>query len=738
MNKCLLSAAMSVATTFAFASSDLKLEDLYRDKPLTGKTARAMEWSHKDRYLGYLWNPYNVKSSDLWVYDTKERKAMRLTSIESMAAFDKDLPEINARYKKDKIEQERRKKLTDEERKKFEEEDKKKEEERKEPLKEYNGISGFAWANSKDELLFEYKGDLYRLKIGHDKPVRLTKTQENEGSTKWLKDDSGFFFRRGGGVFRMRFDSPFVEQLNPQLPDNLPMGRYSISPDETKMMITASRQKGRSRDVTYISYRGRFAEAKTAQREVADDPFNDEAYVFLYDITKDDGKPWEVYHWPGGMEYQQTAFDEEPWSPDSTKLVFATWKRTQKDLAIVVADVAARKTSTVYSAKHTGGHESPGMADPMFTKDGKKIVALLESSGYRHVWSIDPLAKGATQLTRGDFEVYPRKLTSDGKGLIATSWKEHSWRMDVYRVDLADGAMTRLTHRQGAYGSPAMSHSGHEFAASFKDWTTLNELYVVDGKSERKLTESHAEDFWKVTKLTPVPFEFRNRHGHLVRGMAYYPPGFKRADKRPLFLYTYGGPLGTSKDIVSGNFNSFNMYVSYTMGYVTATIDPRGMSGYGAVFESANFGAPGVAQVEDLSDGVKYLIAQGGIDGKKVGISGWSFGGFQTQMCLYTAPDVFTLGIAGAGPTEWQNYNNWYSRGVIGDSREGKPEDLDKFSLTKLAKNLKGHLLLLHGMEDTNVLFQDTVKVYQALLRAGKGPLVELVVDPTGWARPRR
>ncbi len=99
---------------------------------------------------------------------------------------------------------------------------------------------------------------------------------------------------------------------------------------------------------------------------------------------------------------------------------------------------------------------------------------------------------------------------------------------------------------------------------------------------------------------------------------------------------------------------------------------------------------------------------------------------------MYTAPDVFTLGIAGAGPTEWQNYNTWYSTGVIGPVPNGKAEDLDKYSLTYLAKNLRGPLLLLHGMEDTNVLFQDTVKVYRKLLQAGKGPLVELAIDPTG------
>lgn len=216
----------------------------------------------------------------------------------------------------------------------------------------------------------------------------------------------------------------------------------------------------------------------------------------------------------------------------------------------------------------------------------------------------------------------------------------------------------------------------------------------------------------------------------------FLPPGFKKEDKRPLFIYVYGGPLTDSYSVTDGSFNSsgylFNMYLSYVHGYVTATIDPRGQSGYGEVFGKANWEAPGVAQVEDLSDGVKYLIDNYGVDSKKVGINGWSFGGFQTQMCMYTAPDVFTLGIAGAGPTEWQNYNTWYTGGVIGNSRDGKPEDLDKYSLTYLAKNLKSPLMLLHGVEDTNVLYQDTIKVYRKLLQYGLGSLVELVIDPTG------
>ena len=235
--------------------------------------------------------------------------------------------------------------------------------------------------------------------------------------------------------------------------------------------------------------------------------------------------------------------------------------------------------------------------------------------------------------------------------------------------------------------------------------------------------------------MTPEFFSYENRHGHEIHGHVFKPEGWKKDDKRPLLLYVYGGPLGTRKQVVDGSFHSasffFGQYMAREHGWVTCTIDPRGMSGYGGVFEKANFEQVGKPQVEDLSDGVRHMIEHYGVDPEKVAMHGWSFGGFQTQMCMYTAPDVFKVGIAGAGPTEWENYNSWYSTGTIGESREGKT-DLAKYSLLPLAKKLEGKLLLVHGMEDSNVLYQDTVRVYRELLKADKETLVELFLDPTG------
>lgn len=750
-SKSLFLAAISIAASGAFAqtkSSVLNFDDLYPRRPFTGKVAANPEWSHDDRYVAFLWNGYKDKGLDLWVYDVRDNKATRLTSIEAMKSFDRDIPKAIERYAKDDEELDKADLMPDTEYRDWLLKKKKEDEDRKEPLPSYSGVSSFEWAKSKHELLFTFKGDIYRQVIGESRPIRLTQTRDAESQPEYSKDDRGFYFRRGDGVYHMTFDSPVVRQLNPSLPNNMPLQGYMVSPNGDRLVIFSGRSIGADRQVDYIVYRNRFAEARKTSRGVADDKFNQESFIYLYDLNddpeanpKNDGKPWEVWKFPGGEEYQETSVNEEPWSPDGKQFVFGSWKRDKKELAIWTADVESKTLKQIYKTTHDGEHRSPSLASPFFTPDGSKVVCLLENSGFRHAWVIDPSTQSATQITKGDFETYPLKMSKDGKSLIVRAGKDSPAQMQLYRVSMSSGEFEKVSKQTGSYAEQvALSHSADKAVTGFSSWAKLNELHLVDfaGGDDKQLTQSHrTEDFDKINRIKPEIFNYKNRHGQSIFGYIFKPEDLKKSKKkRPLMIYVYGGPLGTGKSVIDGSFNStaylFNMYLTQKYGFVTVTIDPRGQSGYGSTFGKANWDAPGKAQVEDLVDGVKHLIANYQVDPKKVGINGWSFGGFQTQMCLFTAPEVFTLGIAGAGPTEWQNYNTWYTGGVIGDSRLGKPEDLDRFSLTNLAKNLKSPLLLLHGMEDTNVLFQDTIAVYRKLLQYGKGDLVELALDPTG------
>jgi len=720
--------------------STLTFDDIFPRKRFSGKSPQGMAWSYDGRYLAYKWNAYNDKGYDLWVYDQKEGKPKRLTTMDTWADFDRDIPKYKEAYKKMDEEEEKVLKMSNDEYRKYQIEL------RKKPNDfgpTYPGIGDIVWAKTKDEMLLTYRGDIYLWKMEEGKPKRLTKTRDAETNIEWASDDKSFTYQRGDAVYRFTFGSAEVEQLNPPLPNGMPMYGYSISPDGTKIMLSTGRDTSGAREVDYITYRERFARAQKTGRDVADDPFRWESYLFIYDLNdsptanpKNDGKPWEVIKLPAGENRLALFYHSKPWSPDSKKLVFGTWDRDNQTLEIHVADVESRTQKAVYKTKVDGEHTSAEMADPFYTPDGKKIVTMLETSGYRHAWLVDPLLEGASQLTKGDFEVYPIKVTPDGKYLICRSSKESPARMNYYKADMETGEMKRLTTREGTYDELAVSEQANAMSVTFRNFTTMKELYVMDAKnggSEKAITDSHRKGFYDLVKVIPKLFTYKNRLGMTVWGRMYLPPNWSKDKKWPLYIDVYGGPLGTGHSVNDDGVGLWENYLAATKGIIYVTIDPRGQSGYGAVFGKANFEQPGKAQVEDLVDGVSWLKEHYSVDPKRVAVSGWSFGGFQTQMCMYTAPDVFTLGIAGAGPTEWQNYNNWYSGGVIGKSKVGaNPPTLDKYSLTNICQNLKSPLLLLHGVEDTNVLFQDTIHVYQKLLQWGKGDLVELVIDPTG------
>lgn len=400
--------------------------------------------------------------------------------------------------------------------------------------------------------------------------------------------------------------------------------------------------------------------------------------------------------------------------------------------------IKAGEAKIVYRFSHNGGPNTPGMIHPYYLPDHRRIAMITELSGFRHLHILDPTYEQLDQITHGRYEVYPLRISRDHHYLFATSTKEHPSQLDVYRIDLETGEMTRLDQMDGTYSGAAMSNDGKHVLANFVDYGRLRELVAInvgEENGERTLTDSHPDEARKLTKPIPEFFSYENRHGQTIYGQMFKPDDWTPQDKRPLLIYVYGGPLGTQKMVTRGSYSSDSYFFAYYMakkhGYVTCTIDPRGASGYGGLFEKSNYEQVGKPQVEDLVDGAKWFIKNQGVDATKVGIHGWSFGGFQTQMCMYTEPDVFAVGMAGAGPTEWENYNSWYSTGTIGPSREGKT-DLAKFSLLPLAKNLKGKLLLAHGMEDSNVLYQDTVRVYRELLKAGKETNVELFLDPTG------
>ncbi|HEY1131178.1 MAG TPA: prolyl oligopeptidase family serine peptidase [Roseateles sp.] len=627
------------------------------------------------------------------------------------------------------------------------------------PADLYPGPAQFAWARKADELVFQYRGGLYRWKADDKAPALLVATQRELRLVGYTADDSGVLYTDETRVLRAGFKQAGVQVVNRELihPDD-EQKKYRISEtaisENGRWMSLLARAPLKTADdkpappgrqVEIMNYSERWATAKKVNREVSDDKRTQPPLaLYIRQVPVAAGEtprkqPAPVFTNAGGDTWFEMS--DVAWARDGSRYAFTTWERDKELLRVYIgtADEGA-KPELVLERRGDVGHEVVNVIKPRFTPDGKTLVLILDESGWRQPWAIDVASKALRPLVKGDFEAHQiAGFTPDSKSLFVLANQGDTAAMNLLRVDITNGATQALGAAGEFHRAAASSEDGRWVAANAGNWAQRPELKLlaVDGKSApRTLTDSNDKAWAQLKLLQPERFNYTNRHGDRIEGYVFKPAGWKASDKRPAVVYVYGGPLNDRHIVEVDSFQAtaymFGQYMAAKHGYVTVAVDPRGHSNYGRKFSDANWERAGEPQAEDLEDLAKLLPQQFGVDATRIGLNGWSFGGFQTQYTMYTHPDVFAAGIAGAGPTEWENYNSWYSGRTIGKATDRSKPVLRKYSLLPLAKGLKKPLLLVHGMQDPNVLYQDTVNVYRELLDSGKESLVELFLDPDG------
>jgi len=632
---------------------------------------------------------------------------------------------------------------------------KKLEKEKLKPSDLYPGVDALVWANKKNELIFQYRGDLFRLNAADGKIERLTQTDKNERIVAYQADDNGYIYMDEKRLFNASFSSSAIRQLNRELihPDDADkkyrIANTVLSEDKRWMAISAEAPDAKpesgkptppaERQVEIMNYSERFATAKKVSREVSDDKRKILATALYIRRVGDASarQPQPVFTNDGGDVW----FEMSPvsWAKDGSRYTFSTWER-EKDLLRIYVGKAEEgaKPQMVLERRGNVGHEVVNVLAPRFTPDSKQLIAVLDEQGYRQPYVIDISNGTARQVLRGDFEAHNIiGFSEDSKSMFVLANKDDFAAMNAYKVDLATGDMKAIGQPGDFHRASAVTESGDKLASMAGQWSNRPELKLVDIAKTKSttLTQSHDPQWNAIDLQRPERFSYTNRHGDKIQAYVFKPAGLSSSDHRPAIVYTYGGPLNDRHIVETDSFQQtaymFGMYMAAKHGYVTVAVDPRGHSNYGRKFGDANWEQVGKPQTEDLEDLAKYMQKNLGVDGKRIGLTGWSFGGFQTQYTMYTSPDTFAAGIAGAGPTEWENYNSWYSGRTIGKTERSKP-NLRKYSLLPLTAGLKKPLMLVHGMQDPNVLYQDTVNVYRALLENGKETLVDLFLDPDG------
>jgi dipeptidyl aminopeptidase/acylaminoacyl peptidase len=434
---------------------------------------------------------------------------------------------------------------------------------------------------------------------------------------------------------------------------------------------------------------------------------------------------------------------------DDGKLAVASARSSDnKDRWYVVVDAETGKTRVVdtlhddaWIREAGGGFGSSSVA---FMPDNKRVWFLSERDGWMHLYTLDVTdasAKGK-QLTNGKWEISNAALSRDGSKFYFTSTEIHPGERHLYTVPVEGGARTKITSMTGSNAaevSPDESTLGLVYSYSTKP----PEVYVMPntpGAAAKQITTTPTAEWRSFNWIDPKIITFKARDGVDVYARLFTPEmiGAKRDPTHPGVVFVHGaGYLQNAHKYWSTYFREYMFHnLLASRGYVVLDVDYRASSGYGRDWRTAIYRHMGGKDLEDVVDGAKYIAAKEQVNPKRIGVYGGSYGGFITLMALFTTPDVFAAGAALRPVTDWAHYNHGYTSNILNVPQKDA-ESYRKSSPIYFAEGLKGALLICHGMVDTNVLFQDSVRLAQRLieLRKENWELAAYPVENHGFER---
>jgi len=413
------------------------------------------------------------------------------------------------------------------------------------------------------------------------------------------------------------------------------------------------------------------------------------------------------------------------WLPDASGLTFQRQSRDQQTLELVLHDfqsaserVIVREQSDTWINLHDDLHFLDGM---------QAFVWSSERSGYRHLYLIGLDGEVIRPLTAGEWAVSALTGVDEDLGLVYfTAGIDTPAEQHLYRQSLVTGTPEAVNQVSGRNGWHEVTFDGaaRTYLDTFSstDQPPQLSLHSADGERLEWLVENRVDDDHPYAPFVSdhQPTEFGTLEaadGQALHYRMVTPAGFDESEQYPVFFHVYGGP--TSRMVVNrwGRRHLIDQYMARS-GYVVFSIDNRGIAGQGVAFQAPAYLNLGRVEVEDQMVGIEYLKSLPYVDSKRIGVFGWSYGGYMTLMMLMQQPETFAAGVAVAPVTDWALYDTHYTERYLGmpTNDEGEPtEAYEKANVLEYAENLVDPLLLIHGMADDNVLFTHSTMLMQKL-----------------------
>ena len=381
--------------------------------------------------------------------------------------------------------------------------------------------------------------------------------------------------------------------------------------------------------------------------------------------------------------------------------------------------------------------------------DNRRLWFLAERDGWMHLYTVDVTlpSPSPVQLTSGNFEIDSVELSPDGRTFYLDSTEQHPGERHIYAMSVEGGSRTKLTSITGnndARISPDNSTFGLISSTSNQPPDVFLQPNQA-GAAATRVSTSFSPEWAKYKWVEPQLITYKARDGALVYARLYTPEmvGARRHPTAPAVIFVHGAGYAQNAHRYWSSYSREYMFhhILASKGYVVLDPDYRGSAGYGRDWRTAIYRWMGGHDLNDVVDGAAFLAATQKVNAKRIGVYGGSYGGFITLMSLFTSPDTFAAGAALRPVTDWAHYNHQYTSNILNEP-QGDAEAYRKSSPIYFAQNLKAALLICHGMVDTNVHFQDSVRLVQRLIELGKENW-ELAVFPvedhgfleaTSWA----
>ncbi len=577
-------------------------------------------------------------------------------------------------------------------------------------------------------IIINFANDLFYYQVGSDKAVRVTNTAEEEVGETFSPNSRMIGFVRNNNMYVYDLATQRERRLTTHGSPKILNGRLDWVYQEELYGRGNFEAYWWSPDSTMLAYL-RLDENPVHEFTVVDHiPYHQNVEVTPYPKAGDPNPVVQlgVINAVGGSTRWMDTYKYQPsdllivrvtWTPDSKKVAYQAQNREQTFLDLNFADAGDGKSNTVL---HETSKAWVGINDnPNFLKDGS-FLWQSERNGWDHFYHYSADGKLSQQVTDGQWEVSSFEGIDEEKGLLYFTATEHSpIAPQAYRVKLDGTGLKRVTTGEGSHNLE-VSPDSKLFIDSWSEVNTPTQarLYDADGKLVRVVAEDKVDELRQYKLGTTEFVQVKTRDGFTMEAMMIKPPNFDRAKKYPVLEFTYSGPHAPQvKNSWGGSTYMWHQLLAQK-GYIIWICDNRTASGKGLESTWPVYKNFGELELRDLEDGIAWLKSQPYVDGSRIGIWGWSFGGFMTSYAL-THSKSFKLGIAGGSVTDWRDYDSIYTERYM-KTPQNNPEGYLKSAPRFAAKDLHGKLLLIHGAIDDNVHVQNTIQFVYELQKAGK------------------